>query len=98
MNSITDVAERGSLSNNELDNFLKLQTGPRPPDIDDVEPGLNLDDDPTLPTKEQIFKLFAVRRRLRTEIPTMEEAVDLMTPNGTVESIIDWSLKAKLDK
>ena len=98
LNNITDIADRGPVSNNELQSFLKLQTGNQTTDPDDDDAGLNLDNDPTLPTKEQIYKLFAIRRRIRTNILTMDTSVDLMTPNGTVESILDWSKKAKLDK
>ena len=52
----------------------------------------------SLSNRSRIHKLYATRQTLPVKVVTNKEAINLMTPNGTGESILHWSMLTNLDK
>ena len=96
---VCDLGDRGDPTDDVLENFVRIPTPIGDPIVPD---GTNSDAPNTeqqrIPSQLDIMKLFAIKRRVRIPVPTKEKEMNALEPNGTVESIIDWCKKAKLDK
>ena len=94
-----------NITDDQLDNFIKLQHGNRNDQNcanNNAGPGLDLSDEKRLPRKRDIQRLYVKKQRVKTQLPTAKkgntEEIELPQANGTAASIGEWAKNTKLDK
>jgi len=83
----------------EVDESLLQQTEPEPEQLNDQDDAMPND---VTPTQHDIVTVLVTKRTRRNrtfeEITKSTEIVNVLEANGSAKSIIDWAIKAKLDK
>ena len=101
---VTPGAPKRNARQDELENFVQLQSGNR----NDQNASnasqtntLNYEEPPRDPRKRDIIKLYIKKQRVNVSLPTAkdkEEETELPEPNGMASTINEWAHKAKLDR